>query len=377
MKKSTYVFTALAVFAGVFGALQLDKFVDRQHDAQILQSTLQLSRPVDYAESATGAPTDFRAAAKKVIPSVVSVDQYRRVQDFFGGDMGVQEAGTGSGVVIAANGTIVTNNHVVAGAETVKVRLSDGRAFDAKVLGTDPRTDLAVIKIDANNLTPVELGDNTKLDVGQWVLAVGNPLGFSDTVSVGVVSSLNRSVPLPGSVLVNGIQTDAAINPGNSGGALTDAEGRLIGINSAIASNNQGSVGIGFAIPVNRVKRVVNDIVKYGQTREGVLGIGYSDRLDNILENPDGRQQLAEATSASNVPQYGVIVTQAADPAASIGIGRYSVIEEIDGKKITDTLSLSQALADRLPGEKIKVKFWTKGQIKTADVALGQRSTKV
>jgi len=188
---------------------------------------------------------------------------------------------------------------------------------------------------------------------------------------------LNRSVPLPGSVLVNGIQTDAAINPGNSGGALTDAEGRLIGINSAIASNNQGSVGIGFAIPVNRVKRVVNDIVKFGQTREGVLGIGYSDRLDNILENPDGRQQLAEATSSSNVPQFGVIVTQASDPAASVGIGRYSVIQEIDGKKITDTLSPSQALSDRLPGEKIKVKFWSKGQVKTADVALAQRSSRI
>jgi S1-C subfamily serine protease len=377
MKKTSFVLGAIAIFGGVFGALQLDKWMDRRHSAELLSAGSSLGLPAAYEEGQTAAAPDFRVAAKKVIPSVVSVDQYRRMESFFGEDMGLRETGSGSGVVISTDGTIVTNNHVVAGAESVRVRLSDGRPFEAKVLGTDPRTDLAVLKITAQDLEPIELGDNTKLEVGQWVLAVGNPLGFSNTVSVGVVSSLNRSLPLPGSVLVNGIQTDAAINPGNSGGALTDTSGRLIGINSAIASNNAGSVGIGFAIPVNRVRRVVNDIVKYGHTRDGIMGIGYSEQLDDILEDPNGRRQLAEVTGSKNTPEYGVVVTVASDPARAAGIDRFSVILEIDGKKITDTVALNQALIDRVPGEKVRVKYWNHGETKTADIVLAERAARI
>ncbi|HEY0868169.1 MAG TPA: trypsin-like peptidase domain-containing protein [Fimbriimonas sp.] len=377
MSKTTFIIGALAVFAGVFGALQFDEWLDRRKDAAALDADPSLLRNVAIEESSQAGAPDFRAAAKKVIPSVVSVDQYRRMESFFGEDMGLRESGSGSGVIISTNGTIVTNHHVVAGAESVKVRLSDGRALDARVLGTDQRTDLAVLKVEASNLSPIELGDNTKLEIGQWVVAVGNPLGFSNTVSVGVVSSLNRSLPLPGSILVNGIQTDAAINPGNSGGALTDAAGRLIGINSAIASNNAGSVGIGFAIPVNRVRRVVSDIVKYGQTRDGILGVNFEPRFDGLLESPNGRRQLQEVTRTEQVPEFGVIVTQAAEPAVAAGIGRFSVILEIDGKKVTDSISLNQALIDRVPGEKVKVKFWTRGQTRTADIVLAARPSRI
>ena len=184
----------------------------------------------------------------------------------------LRETGQGSGVILSKNGIIVTNNHVVevpndpehAIVEQVKVRLQDKRVFTAKVVGRDRRADLAVLKIEATDLQPIEVGDSSKLEIGQWVVAVGNPLGFDNTVSVGVVSSLGRSLGLENSFLLDGIQTDAAINPGNSGGALTDAAGQLVGINAAIASGNGGSVDIGFAIPVNTVRRVVDQILKFG-----------------------------------------------------------------------------------------------------------------
>lgn len=376
MKKSLFLYCAVAVFAGVFGALRLNDYVTHRGDLLPPPSARGAILPAEFDGPLT-SPADFRVAAKKVIPSVVSVDQYQRMQTIFGEDAGMQETGTGSGVIIAGDGTIVTNNHVVAGADRVRVRLSDGRSEDAQVLGTDPRTDLAVIRIKASGLSPVELGDSSKLEVGQWVVAVGNPLGFNNTVSVGVVSSLNRSVPLPGSILLNGIQTDAAINPGNSGGALTNAMGQLVGINSAIASNTQGNVGIGFAIPVNRVRRVVNDIVKYGQVRDGVLGIVSDPRLDNFLESADGRSQMAEVTGSSGVPSYGVIVKDSQSPASVAGIGQYSVILEIDGKKVVDSVTLNQALIDKTPGDKVSVKFWTKGSTKTATITLSARSTKL
>ena len=216
-----------------------------------------------YSPEVAGAPFDFSAAAKKASPSVVSVDQYRDVpRGLFSDEVTTRKTGTGSGVIISDSGYIVTNNHVVSGAKQVRVRLDDGRAYDAKVLGTDSRSDLAVIKVDAKNLHAIEIGSSKDVQVGQWVLAVGNPLGFDDTVSVGVVSSLRRNLAVGDQGMVDAIQTDAAINAGNSGGALCNSQGQLIGINAAIASTNGGSIGIGFAIPVDRVKTVVDDIVK-------------------------------------------------------------------------------------------------------------------
>jgi len=366
--------TGVAIFAGVLGALQLDRYLDRNDLATFSLQTPSASsqiRPV--ALEANAAPFDFRAASKKVSPSVVSVDRFQRVsRGFFNEPGAVAATGQGSGVIVSSNGVIVTNNHVVAGAESVKVRLADKRTFNAKVLGTDPRSDLAVIKIDAPNLVPAELGTSDDIEVGEWVLAVGNPLGFDNTVSVGVVSSLKRNLPVGDQGLVGAIQTDAAINPGNSGGALTNSQGQLIGINSAIASSTGQSVGIGFAIPIDRVKTVVNDIVKLGYARYAGLGVRYNPELDNVIGRPDVRAEIAERTGASpeSVPSAGVIVLDSSGAAQQAGIGQFDVILGIGDEKVEGTFDLNRALVPRKPGEQVTVKYWSKGQIKSTKLTL-------
>jgi serine protease Do len=237
MKKMTSAAVVfVACFAAVFSALQINRAMgDGVQKEQI--TPIYKTELVPAGLQTPAGAIDFRDAAKKVTPSVVTVDQFKN-NGYYGNGEAVQ-TGTGSGVIFSADGIIVTNNHVVSGASQVKVRLSDHRTFEAKVLGTDSRSDIAVLKINAKDLIPIEVGDSTKLEVGQWVVAVGNPLGFDNTVSVGVVSSLGRSLGVENSVMTDAIQTDAAINPGNSGGALTDAGGRLVGINAVIASPNR------------------------------------------------------------------------------------------------------------------------------------------
>lgn len=381
MKLATIGWMSLAAFAGVFGALQLDHLLSRSKDKPVeelpLQNELSI-RPAGFESSTPTGAVDFRAAAKKVNASVVSVDEYQRVRRGFYDDEGADaKTGTGSGVIISADGVIVTNNHVVssqngAPVTQVKVRLSDQRTFTAKVLGKDPRADLAVLKIDAKNLTPIQLGSSSEVEVGQWVLAVGNPLGFDNTVSVGVVSSLKRDLPIGRSGLVNAIQTDAAINPGNSGGALTDVDGRLIGINSAIASSTGQSVGIGFAIPVDRVKAVVNDILKVGYARYAGLGITYNPDYDGALADPDFRYSFAQQfqLDETKIPQSGVVILGAAGSANSAGIQRGDVLVAIDDTPIDGSFALNKALMPRKPGDPAKVKVWSKGQTKTLDIKL-------
>ena len=377
MKTSTLVLAGVAVFAGVFGALQADRFV-KSHAAPapiVAFREASSGTPVVYAGAEAGAaPFDFRAAAKKVNPSVVSVDQYQNLPvnqfGFGGGGRTVErEVGQGSGVVLSEEGIIVTNNHVVADATRVVVHLSDGRTVDAKVLGKDARSDLAVLKIEAKNLTPIETAADASVEVGQWVLAVGNPLGFSNTVSVGVVSSLKRDLPVGVEGMTNAIQTDAAINPGNSGGALCDAQGRLIGINSAIASGTGQSVGIGFSIPVDRVKEVVQAIVKDGYVRYAGLGVGIEPH-ENLLAYPQARQQVAEQSGSENVPSKGLLVMEAPGVAGKAGIGAWDVLLSIGGQKVNSKFDLNKVLMAKKPGDTVAVEYWTKGQTKTVQVAL-------
>jgi S1-C subfamily serine protease len=379
---------AAAAFVGVFAALQADHYLHPQpKDGYVAMGegpTLKLT-PASY-EAPIG-PTDFRAAAKKVMPSVVSVDKYQQVSRGFFFDpeeqsTELQQTSTGSGVIVSPEGYIVTNNHVVAGAQMVKVRTLDSHVYDAKVLGTDPRSDLAVIKINGKDLKAIEMGDSDTLEVGQWVLAAGNPLGFDDTVSVGVVSSLKRRLPVENGELINAIQTDAAINPGNSGGALTDAGGRLVGINSAIASSTGQSVGIGFAIPVTRVREVFNDIIHLGYVRYPDLGTRFTRRFDGYLADSGVRDQLAQLTGATEVPTYGVIVK--ADPrsreqsvlpgsaADKVGIKQWDVILAINDQPTRDSMSVTRMLTTMKPGEKVRVKYWSRGQIKTVNMTLDQ-----
>jgi S1-C subfamily serine protease len=367
----------LAVFTGVFGAMRANDLIAARNTPvlPILEPSTVSGRPVAFEGSEpTAGRVDFRAAAKRVNPSVVSVDKFNRYQRGFFDDSIVEaETGTGSGVVVSADGVIVTNNHVVQGAERVRVRLSDGRSTDAKVVGTDPISDLAVLRITAKNLQPIEIGDSRVVEVGQWVMAVGNPLGFDNTVSVGVVSSLKRSLPVNrDNGLVDAIQTDAAINPGNSGGALCDSTGRLIGINSAIASSTGQSVGIGFAIPTAQVKRVVDDILKIGYVRYAGLGISYSKRFDGALAYPDFRRQVAEATGGANVPESGILIRGVQDGAEKAGLRINDVLLAVDNQSIESTFDLNRALVPKKPGEKVKVKIWARGETKIVDVVLDQ-----
>jgi len=378
--KGTFLI-GLAIFIGVFGALQADRLLSHKSPApmaEVLPPAHDEVIPAGLDTQSDSGPLDFRVAAKKVIPSVVSVDRYEQMTDFFGDPVNqIAQTATGSGVIVTKDGLVVTNNHVVADSngtpvEEVKVRLSDKRSFKAKVVGTDPRSDIAVLRIAGNDFSPIDMGRSDQLQTGQWVMAVGNPLGFDDTVSVGVVSSLKRDLPLQNGGIVNAIQTDAAINPGNSGGALTDQYGKLVGINAAIASGNGGSVGIGFAIPIDRVREVVDDIVKYGHARYGSLGVDYWRNADGALGDAEVREYIAQQTGASvgSVPTTGIIVHGSGGPSETAGIKPLDVLQAVDGTPVDTYFSLNRALITKKPGDKIQVKWWSRGQTKTATVTL-------
>jgi len=374
MKTATIGLLGLAVFGGVLGALQANKHLEqKQLQTDSMRATANAPvQPVMFEGLAqTGGSIDFRNAVKKVNPSVVSVDRFNRVRtNYFDNTLTERETGSGSGVILSSSGLIVTNNHVVERAGRVSVRLADNRTFDAKVLGTDPRSDLAVLKIEAPNLKPIEVGSSKDLQPGQWVLAIGNPLGFENTVSVGVVSSVNRNLPVGREGLVNAIQTDAAINPGNSGGALADQNGRLVGINSAIASGTGQSVGIGFAIPVDRMKQVVDDIVKHGYAKYAGLGVSYNGRFDGAFGDPNFRAEFAELVATENVPTKGIWIQEATGAAARAGLQKNDVILAINDVEVNGTFDLNKALIPHKPGDTVTVRFWSKGQTRTARVTL-------
>jgi len=314
---------------------------------------------------------DFREAVKKIIPSVVSVDRLEQMRSFFTDEVRIRQTGTGSGVIVSQDGYILTNNHVVEDADFVQVRLYDKRTFQARVVGTDPNSDIAVLKIDAPNLVPAELGTSANVEVGQWVIAVGNPLGYDNTVSVGVVSTTKRTLQAEGrTLLVDTIQTDAAINQGNSGGALCNSQGQVIGINSAIASNTGGSIGIGFAIPIDRARRVSDDIVQYGRARYGVLGIVTFPQA-GLLSNETIREELAQRVNAEP-PSEGLLVRQPmpGSAAAKAGIQPLDILLEIDGKKIAEPVDYLVAMADKRPGDKAVVKVWQAGKVKELKITL-------
>jgi len=361
--------TFLLVFAGVLSALQLDHYLSSKRLPEIKYS----DRPgvqINNAEYQSGPISfDFREAAKKVTPSVVSIDTLAQMENWFG-ERFTAPSGSGSGVVISANGYILTNNHVVADATEVRVGLLDGRTLEAHIVGRDPKSDLAVLKVAADNLKPIEFGKSDDLQPGEWVIAVGNPLGFSHTVSVGVVSSIGRTLPTQASVLVDAIQTDAAINPGNSGGALCNAAGQLVGINTAIASRTGGSEGIGFAIPTSRAKRVVDDIRNFGRVKYGELGLTTVDRTGLLQSGPVRRRLQQVLNSPSEPPSEGLLIDAVVtgSPASKAGIGKYSILLALDGKKMSDPVEYRKVMIDKRPGDKIKVQFWSVG--KTEDKTL-------
>ena len=269
--------------------------------------------------------------------------------------------GLGSGVIITKDGYILTNNHVVDGAKEVKVTMEDGHEYPAKVIGRDPKTDLAVVKIDATNLPVVPMADSDKVQVGDVVLAIGNPFGVGQTVTKGIVSATDR-----GNVGIeayeNFIQTDAAINPGNSGGALVDIQGRLIGINTAILSRSGGSQGVGFAIPSAIARNVMESLITNGHVTRGYLGV----MIQNVTPALADEFKLKDSKGAliGDVVEGG--------PAAKAGFKPGDVIVEYDGKKVTDSRHLQLHVADTKPGTTVPVEILRNGESKTLQVTVKQ-----
>ena len=282
--------------------------------------------------------------------------------------------GTGSGVIISPKGYIVTNNHVVSHATKITVTLADGRHYKASVVGTDPKTDLAVVKISAPDLTYAHLGNSNHMHVGDWVLAFGSPLGFSQTMTHGIISAKGRThvniiaehnPSLAGLTYEDFIQTDAAINPGNSGGPLVNMKGSVIGINSAIATSNGGFSGIGFSIPSNEVKYVANALIKYGKVVRGYLGVSISDvRHQSVRE-------VAETFGYHG--KHGVLVQQIepGTPAANGGLKKGDIITTLNGKKVMTMNQLRDQIAMTHPGDKVTLGVFRNGKDITLTFPLG------
>jgi serine protease Do len=328
--------------------------------------------------------TSYAPIVKKAAPSVVNIYSTRIVHQRFGrnpfsGDpifrqfFGDQfsngerertrkEQSLGSGVIISPDGYILTANHVVDGADEIKVAIDDGKKeYTAKVIGTDPPTDMAILKIEAKNLPAITLADSDQLEVGDLVLAIGNPFAVGQTVTMGIVSALGRS-----GLGFNGyedfIQTDAAINPGNSGGALVDAEGRLVGINTAIISRSGGNQGIGFAVPVNMARRIMDRLISGGKVTRGYLGLNLQDIDAGLAEQfglPDQNGALVDDVRLNT-------------PAEKGGIKSGDIITAFNGKPVADSHSLMLAVSECAPGTAATVKLLHNGQPRTVTVTLGE-----
>jgi len=391
MKNTSKIFLALALT----GSLGVSAFL-LSSQASSEKSTnpapkLKLSdAPVSRDTRLT---TSFAPVIKRVSASVVNIYSTRTVKEnlrtmplmddpffrrFFGyegedprerGPRTRQEQSLGSGVIASEDGYILTNNHVVEGADEIKVVLADDKKeYEAKVIGTDPQTDIAVLKVEDGKLPGVTIADSDKLEVGDVVLAIGNPFGVGQTVTMGIVSATGRGVGILGQEgYEDFIQTDASINPGNSGGALVDADGRLVGINTAILSRSGGNQGVGFAIPINLVRFVMDRIIRDGKVSRGQLGVGI-------------QPVTSELAKEFNLPadQRGALIGQVLpeSPAEKAGLKEGDVVIEFNGKPVTDSRHLRLMVAQTAPDTKVALKVLRDSKEKSLTATLGELSEK-
>ena len=362
--------TATVLLAAYFVVATLKPAWINQHSALSGAQTV-IEAPVN-THSASPA-SSFRMAASKASATVVSINTSKAAQKsphgndpwfkFFFGEKGTEsQVGLGSGVIVSASGYILTNNHVVEGADEIEVVLNDSRHTVAKVIGTDPDTDLAILKIELDRLPVIVLGNSESLQVGDQVMAIGNPFGVGQTVTGGIVSALGRN-QLGINTFENFIQTDAAINPGNSGGALVDINGNLQGINTAIYSRSGGSMGIGFAIPVSTARLVMEGIVKDGQVTRGWIGV----------EPNDLSPELAETFGVK--AKQGVIITGVLQngPAALSGIRPGDVVISVAGNQVSNVSELLTNVAALKPGTASKFNLLRRDEKVELDVTPGVR----
>lgn len=340
---------------------------------------------------------DLTYAAEAAVDAVVYVEvtvtqQYQMTDPFFRfffGDEGPQtreQQGSGSGVIIRPDGYIVTNNHVVANATKVQVTLNNNKVYDAKVIGTDPATDVALIKIDAQGLPTLPFGDSDQLRLGEWVLAVGSPLGYQlrSTITAGIVSAKGRSMAHDPRERNNGgiqiesfIQTDAAVNPGNSGGALVNKTGELVGINTAIVSQTGAYSGYSFAVPVNIVKKVVEDLIDFGSVKRAVLGIAMSDLSEGLAKNLkyDSVDDMLKKLKLSSPEGVYIIEVAKGSSADKAGMKEGDVIVAIDGTDVKSGSAVPVKVNTFHPGDKAKVKIIRDGKEKELEVTFQGSST--
>ena len=327
---------------------------------------------------ANGENVNFIPAAKAVTPGVVHIKTLFQNNSGniprFGYGNAPSGGGSGSGVVISSDGYIATNNHVVEKATQIEVVFTDRRTFIAKLAGRDPSTDLALLKVDAKNLSIVELGNSDSVEVGEWVLAVGYPFSMNTTVTAGIISAksrsigiINRSSPVSqqaNTAVESFIQTDAAINPGNSGGALVDMNGRLIGINTAIASSTGSYAGYGFAIPVNLAKKILDDLKEFGVVKRGLLGVSFP--------SPSTEDLYLKQQGISPGSMKGVFITgiQEGSAAAAAGLQEGDIIQSINGTEIISSAEFSERVARHHPGDKVELSFLRNGKLNTTSATL-------
>ncbi|MCG3167211.1 MAG: hypothetical protein POELPBGB_02997 [Bacteroidia bacterium] len=381
MKKFLSLF--VAAIAGGFASLSIFNYVNPQQTAYYSGAGVQHAKPVNFAVTPPEVGIDFTTAAEQSVHGVVHVqsmyqqemnnyfDFYDPFRDFFRGHGGQQpkyqpQVASGSGVIISDDGYIVTNNHVVEDAEQVEITLNDNKKYKAKVIGTDPTTDLALLKVDAQGLPFVTYGNSDDLKVGEWVLAVGNPFNLTSTVTAGIVSAKGRNINILQEqfAIESFIQTDAAVNPGNSGGALVNSRGELVGINTAIASQTGSYSGYSFAIPVNIARKVVDDLMEFGEVQRAFIGVSIRD-ID---------AQLADEKNIS--VQKGVYVNGLTEggAAAEAGIVEGDIITHIGDHASDNVPQLQEMVARYRPGDKIPVTVLRDGKEKVFNVVLRNKN---
>ena len=389
MKKiANYAVSALSVTAIVFSVASFCEIKAEPKEPEVQElSTATAVQPVDLTY-----------AAEKALPTVVHIKyvQNSKIQtvevqsDPFGGFFGRGQRGqggtrkqqvqtpkrtaTGSGVIISTDGYIVTNNHVVDGADELTVTLHDNKEYSARIIGTDKTTDLALIKIDGKNLPAIRIANSDNVKVGEWVLAIGNPLGLNNTVTAGIISAKARTLGANG--VESFIQTDAAINAGNSGGALVNTNGELVGINAMLYSQTGSYSGYGFAIPTTMMNKVVEDLKKFGTVQRAMIGISGRDVKTQVdLEKEEGKEPTDYGT------MEGIYVGEVVDGSAAseAGIEKGDIITEVDGQKVTKFGDLSGIIAQKRPGDKITLTYLhnKKKQTKIVTLRNEQGNTKV
>jgi len=325
----------------------------------------------------------FVRAAQRILPAVVSIESSRRVKsgsfDFFHPFLNREDdekkddeeehiqPGSGSGILISTDGYVMTNFHVVEEAAELRVKLYDKREFPATVVGTDPTTDLSIVKIEAENLPAAFMGNSDSVQIGEWVMAVGNPLNFTSTVTSGIVSALGRNINIIDGrryryKIENFIQTDAVINPGNSGGALVNLKGEVVGINTAIATRSGFYQGYGFAIPVNLAKKVANDLIEFGRVRRAILGVSIETVSDQIAK----AEGLPKPTGAY------IQSVSSGSPAKNVGIRQGDIVLSVNGSEVVSVNDLQTKIAQHRPGDVVRLIVWRDGEEWDVDVELGE-----